>query len=63
MNRHDSAHLIQFLQTQLGVPAAAIEMALHRCQSSQAPLFMVLWHYGLVTLEQLDQTFDWLESA
>jgi hypothetical protein len=24
---------------------------------------MVLWQYGLVTLEQLDKIFDWLSEA
>jgi hypothetical protein len=24
---------------------------------------MILWQYGLVTLEQLDRIFDWLETA
>jgi hypothetical protein len=24
---------------------------------------MILWQYGLVTLKQLDQIFDWLETV
>jgi len=24
---------------------------------------MLLWQYGLVTIEQLDRIFDWLETA
>jgi Protein of unknown function (DUF2949) len=24
---------------------------------------MVLWQYGLITIEQLDQVFDWMEKA
>jgi len=24
---------------------------------------MLLWQYGLVTLEQLDQIYDWLEAS
>jgi hypothetical protein len=24
---------------------------------------MTLWQYGLITLEQLEQIYDWLETA
>jgi len=24
---------------------------------------MILWQYGLITLEQLDRIFDWLEQS
>jgi hypothetical protein len=27
-----------------------------------APLPMILWQYGLITLEQLAQIFDWLDA-
>jgi len=35
-------------------------------QSAPLPdnlLPMVLWQYGLITIEQLDQVFDWMEKA
>jgi hypothetical protein len=32
-------------------------------QSVLSPLPMILWQYGLVTLEQLDRIYDWLASA
>ncbi|MEO0375620.1 hypothetical protein C1752_01072 [Acaryochloris thomasi RCC1774] len=63
MKHRYQAQLIQFLQTELSVPASAINTALRQYHSTHAPLPMVLWHYGLITLDQLDRTFDWLESA
>lgn len=59
--------LIQFLEHDLAVPTSAIAIGL-RHQDSSAPLPdnllpMVLWQYGLITIEQLDQVFEWLESA
>lgn len=32
-------------------------------QNSPSLLPIILWQYGLVTLEQLDQILDWLETA
>jgi hypothetical protein len=58
------ARLIDFLQHELLIPSASISTAL-RHHDSQLPhlLPMVLWQYGLVTLEQLDHIFSWLETA
>jgi hypothetical protein len=54
------ARLIQFLQAELQVPASAIGTALRQHHS---PLPAVLWHYGFITLDQLNQVFDWLETS
>lgn len=63
MNRLQS-RLIQFLKTDLSISDAAIAIGL-RHMDEQLPylLPMVLWQYGLVTLEQLDSIFDWMETA
>jgi hypothetical protein len=37
-------------------------MALRHCEQDPGPLHMILWQYGLVSLEQLEQIFDWLEG-
>jgi Protein of unknown function (DUF2949) len=56
------ARLIQFLRDELSVPTTAIALALRQPeQSSNLP--MVLWQYGLITTQQLDQIFDWMETA
>jgi hypothetical protein len=54
--------LIGFLQEDLAIPADAIALALHQCEQAPNLLPMMLWQYGLVTLNQLDRIFDWLES-
>jgi len=56
------ARLIQFLRDELAIPAASIAVALKQGQDSNM-LPMVLWQYGLITLEQLDKIFDWMETA
>ena len=54
--------LIQFLQEELGISDAAIA-TVTRHQELTTNLPMLLWQYGLVTLEELDKIFDWLETA
>lgn len=54
--------LIQFLQNDLAMSASAIDFALKRSGDFE-PLPMILWQYGLVSLEQLDRIYDWLDSA
>lgn len=52
---------IQFLQTDLAISNAELNVAL-RCQDSQiGQLHIVLWHHGLLSLNQLDSVFEWLE--
>jgi hypothetical protein len=55
--------LIQFLQDELGLPTAAIALATRHNEPIPHLLPMILWQYGLVTLDQLNQIFDWLETT
>lgn len=55
--------LVEFLQEELALPKAAIALATDHCEQKLNLLPVVLWQYGLVTLEQLDQIFDWLEAS
>ncbi|NJK73530.1 MAG: DUF2949 domain-containing protein [Oscillatoriales cyanobacterium RU_3_3] len=62
--------LIRFLQEDLAISPASIAVA-ERAGGNERPqrdrdpnsLPVVLWQYGLVTLEQLDKIFDWLAKA
>ena len=54
--------LIRFLQEELAIPAESIDLVLRQEESMPNLLPMVLWQYGLVTLEQLDQILNWLEA-
>ena len=52
--------LLKFLQTELAVPETSIQSALQRSGSHSNLFPIVLWQDGLITLEQLDQVFDWI---
>ena len=54
---------IRFLQEDLAISAASIAVALLHREQDPGPLPMILWQYGLITLEQLDQIYDWLETV
>lgn len=56
-------HLIRFLQEDLAISTSSIEVALRHIEQDPGPLPMILWQYGLITLEQLEQIYDWMEAA
>ena len=55
--------LVHFLRDDLAIPCASIDLAVRHVPDMPNLLPMILWQYGLVTLEQLDRIFDWLETA
>lgn len=57
------SQVIRFLQEDLAISAASIEVALRHSQLDPGPLPMILWQYGLITMEQLEKIYDWLETA
>jgi hypothetical protein len=57
-----TSQLINFLQDELDISANSIAFALRHSQEDFGPLPMILWQYGLVSLEQLERIFDWLEG-
>jgi hypothetical protein len=54
---------VQFLHQDLGVSVVQLELAQRHIQETPEQLPMILWQYGLISLGQLDQIFDWLEPA
>ncbi|HTL89718.1 MAG TPA: DUF2949 domain-containing protein [Leptolyngbya sp.] len=51
------------MRRDLALPAADIRLALRHPEQAPSLLPMILWQYGLVTLSQLSQIFDWLEQS
>ena len=54
--------LMHFLQRRLGLSPSALELGQRQAELEQAPLPIVLWSFGLLSLEQLEQVFDWQNS-
>lgn len=62
MSNSCHADLMQFLQTDLALSSAELAVLMRHPGIESASLPMLLWQYGLVSLEQLAQIFDWLED-
>jgi len=54
---------LNFLQNELALSSESIAVAQRHEEKYQGPLPMILWKYGLVTLEELDRIYDWLETV
>lgn len=57
------SRFIRFLREDLAISDSSIAVAQRHREQNPEQLPMILWQYGLVTLEQLDRIFDWLETA
>ena len=51
--------LLEFLQRRLGLSPSALELGQRQAELEQAPLPIVLWSFGLLSLQQLEDVFDW----
>jgi hypothetical protein len=54
-----SEALLRRLRQELGLSESALGLGLRQAELEQAPLPVVLWRFGLINLEQLDQLFAW----
>jgi hypothetical protein len=62
MSQSDLPKVIEFLQQDLNLSDSSVQLALKQSRSNYGSLPMVLWQYGLVSLQQLDSIYDWFES-
>lgn len=56
------AKFIKFLKEELALSNDSIEIVNKAVEDQPAPIPMILWQYGLITLEELDRIYDWLHS-
>ncbi|BAZ46692.1 hypothetical protein NIES4102_37320 [Chondrocystis sp. NIES-4102] len=56
------AKFIKFLKEELSLSNDSIEIVNKAVEEQPAPIPMILWQYGLITLEELDRIYDWLHS-
>jgi len=63
MSSGTQSGLVRFLQEELALSTSSIAIALRHIEQDPGPLPIILLQYGLITLEQLDRIYDWLETA
>jgi hypothetical protein len=54
---------VKFLQEEINLSQECITIAQRNVDHNLGLIPMVLWQYGLVTIEQLDRIYDWLETS
>jgi hypothetical protein len=54
--------LLRYLRSQLGLSESALALGLRQAQLEQAPLAVVLWRFGLISLQQLEQVLQWQDT-
>ncbi|AKG22974.1 DUF2949 domain-containing protein [Calothrix sp. 336/3] len=62
MDKNRLPQFLDFLQTELAIPPADVELAMRHPEQTPSLLPMILWQYGLITVNQLDRIFDWLQG-
>ena len=54
--------LLQFLRERLGLSEKALQLGKRQSELEQAPLPVVLWRFGLLSLSQYQQVLDWVRD-
>ncbi len=54
-----STELSNFIIDKLGISQSALQLGIKRSRLENAPLPIVMWSYGLLTLDQLKAILSW----
>ena len=60
MNNHVSREMIFFLFNVIGLNESSIELGIKLSLKNNTPLPVLLWSYGMLTIEELDSLYSFL---
>ena len=60
MNKYHSKEIIIYLINEIGLNETSIELGLKLSIRNNTPLPIVLWSYGILTIEELDKLYSFL---
>ena len=60
MKHNLSKSMIVFLSNEIGLSQSSIELAIRLSTRNNAHLPILLWTYGMLTLEELDKLYSFL---
>jgi len=60
MNNYESREMIIYLFNVLGLDESTIELAIKLSIKNNTPLPILLWSYGMLTIEELDKLYSFL---
>ena len=60
MNNFVSREMIIFLFNEVGLDESSIELGIKLSIKNKTPLPILLWSYGMLTIEELDKLYSFL---
>ena len=60
MNNYVSREMIIYLFNVLGLDESTIELGIKLSKKNNTPLPILLWSYGMLTIEELDKLYSFL---
>ena len=60
MNNYVSGEMINYLFNVLGLDESTIELGIKLSLKNNTPLPILLWSYGMLTIEELDKLYSFL---
>ena len=60
MNNHVSREMIIYLFNVVGLDESSIELGIKLSFKNNSPLPILLWSYGMLTIEELDKLYSFL---
>lgn len=63
MNFTKQAQFKKFLVEELAISKSALALAEKQGEQTPNLMAMILWQYGLVSLEQLERIWNWMSAA
>ena len=60
MNNYVSREMIIYLFNEVGLDESSIELGLKLSIKNNTPLPILLWSYGMLTIEELDKLYSFL---
>jgi hypothetical protein len=60
MNNYLYKEMIIYLFNELGIEESSIELGLKLSMKNNTPLPILLWSYGMLTIEELDKLYSFL---
>jgi len=60
MNNNVSKEMINYLFNEVGLEESSIELGIKLSKKNNSPLPILLWSYGMLTIEELDKLYSFL---
>ena len=60
MNNYVSKGMLIYLLNEIGLDESSIELGLKLSLKNKTPLPILLWSYGMITIDELDKLYSFL---